>query len=281
MTHPLRPTGLALVACACGGSPPLEQPAPPPRPPVIQPVVNEAPQAASGSGLTAGPFSFTPVLHATTLIEVDGLRVWLDPWSKADLSAAAPADVVLITDIHGDHLDEDGLAAVVGADTVIVGPQAVKDARDGKVDVVVANGQTVEVKGLTITGVAMYNLTRGPEPGRLFHDKGRGSGYLIEKSGTRVYLAGDTACTDEMKALTNIDLAFLPMNLPYTMTPEEAAECVAAFKPAVAVPYHYRDSDPGVFAAALADVEGVTVTQVAFYGEDAPPGGDPPPGQGE
>jgi L-ascorbate metabolism protein UlaG (beta-lactamase superfamily) len=97
----------------------------------------------------------------------------------------------------------------------------------------------------------MYNLVRGPQPGRLFHDQGRGNGYIITLAGKRLYFAGDTECTPEMKALTNIDVAFLPMNLPYTMTPAEAADCARAFKPKVVYPYHYQGQDPKAFAEAL------------------------------
>jgi len=97
----------------------------------------------------------------------------------------------------------------------------------------------------------MYNLTRGPAPGQLYHPKGRGNGYLLTLGGKRVYIAGDTACTPEMRALTNIDVAFLPMNLPYTMPPTEAAACAKAFEPHIVYPYHYRGSDLKAFADAL------------------------------
>jgi L-ascorbate metabolism protein UlaG (beta-lactamase superfamily) len=101
----------------------------------------------------------------------------------------------------------------------------------------------------------MYNLKRGPEEGKLFHDKGRGNGYVVELAGLRTYIAGDTECIDEMKALENIDVAFVPMNLPYTMTPDEAAPCVKAFAPKVLYPYHYNDSDLSGLAAMVAPTE--------------------------
>ena len=102
----------------------------------------------------------------------------------------------------------------------------------------------------------MYNLVRGPEAGKLFHDKGRGNGYVVTFGDKRVYLSGDTECTPEMKALTEIDVAFVCMNLPYTMTPEEAAGCVAAFDPKVVYPYHYGESDLTKFSSALAAEQG-------------------------
>lgn len=216
-----------------------------------------------------GPFHVTPVYHGTAMISVGEATIWLDPWSKAALDDRPTADVVLITDIHQDHLDEAAIAKVSGPQSVFVAPQAVADKRGG-IQHVLGNGETVTVAGLQITAVPMYNLKRGPESGGLFHDKGRGNGYILEKDGTRIYFAGDTACTDEMKALTEIDAAFLPMNLPYTMPPEEAAGCISAFKPTLAIPYHYAGSDLAAFSAALRDTDGVTVQLAEFY-----PGGLP------
>ena len=211
--------------------------------------------------------TLTPHLHASTLLEFGEVSVWLDPWSKRAFGDVSPADYVLITDIHADHMDPAGLAAVSGPDTRVFGPQAVADALAPTEIVVLANGETTALLDpLTLSAVPMYNHTRGPEPGKLYHDKGRGNGYLLSQGGLVLYIAGDTACTDEMKALENVDVALIPMNLPYTMTPEEAAECVAAFKPTVAIPYHYRDSDPGVFAAAL-EGSGVQVLRVEYYPE--------------
>jgi len=228
---------------------------------------------AGADSVTAGPFKVDSIYHGTLRLTHGDTVLWVDPWTKAPLPDAPKADLLLLTDLHFDHLDEAGIAKVAKADTKVVGPRAVADKRKEaghSVDHVLANGESVELAGVRITATPMYNLERGPEPGTLFHEKGRGNGYLLESAGTRIYLAGDTACTDEMKALTDIDLALLPMNLPYTMPPEEAAECVAAFKPKVVVPYHYAGSDLSVFEKALADVPGVTVKTV-----DAYPGGLP------
>ena len=111
----------------------------------------------------------------------------------------------------------------------------------------------------------MYNLQRGPSPGQLFHDKGRGNGYVVTLGGKRLYIAGDTECTPEMKALKDIDVAFVPMNLPYTMPPSEAAECVKAFKPKIVYPYHYRGQNLDEFASALKG-SGVDVRIRDWYG---------------
>lgn len=97
----------------------------------------------------------------------------------------------------------------------------------------------------------MYNLVRGPAPGKLYHDKGRGNGYVMTYGGKRFYFSGDTEVTPEMRALKNIDVAFLCMNLPYTMPPEEAAEGLKAFRPKIVVPYHYRGSDLTILQKAL------------------------------
>ena len=103
----------------------------------------------------------------------------------------------------------------------------------------------------------MYNLERGPSAGQLFHTKGRGNGYVLTMGGKRIYIAGDTECTPEMKALKNIDVAFVPMNLPYTMTPAEAAECVKAFAPKIVYPYHYNQAtNAQEFTAALKGTPG-------------------------
>ena len=110
----------------------------------------------------------------------------------------------------------------------------------------------------------MYNLQRGPSAGQLFHTKGRGNGYVVTLGGKRLYFAGDTECTPEMKALKNIDVAFIPMNLPFTMPPAEAAECAKTFVPKVAIPYHYQGQNPQEFQAALKG-SGVEVRLLKWY----------------
>ena len=115
-----------------------------------------------------------------------------------------------------------------------------------------ANGETKNISGVTIEAVPMYNVRPDPQfGGAIFHTKGRGNGYVVTIGGKRLYFAGDTACTLEMKGLKIIDVAFLPMNLPFTMPPSEAAECARAFKPKIVYPYHYFESDPKEFEAAL------------------------------
>ena len=129
---------------------------------------------------------------------------------------------------------------------------------------VLANGQTKTVAGVTVEAIAMYNLQRGPAAGQLFHTKGRGNGYVITIGGKRLYFAGDTECTPEMKALKNIDVAFLPMNLPYTMPPSEAADCAKAFQPKIVYPYHFQGQKVEDFQAALKG-SGIDVRVLTWY----------------
>jgi L-ascorbate metabolism protein UlaG (beta-lactamase superfamily) len=196
-----------------------------------------------------GPLKITPIMHASLMLEFGGKIIHVDPWSQADFSGLPPADVILITDVHPDHMDRAAIDKVKKAGTVIIAPKSV--AADITEAQTISNGEKKTIAGLELEAIPMYNLERGPEPGALFHDKGRGNGYILTLGGKRIYLAGDTECTAEMKALKNIDVAFIPMNLPYTMPPSEAAECAKAFKPKVAYPYHFRGSDPQEFANAL------------------------------
>ena len=210
-----------------------------------------------------GEIRITPILHGSVQVEFGDTVIYVDPWSQGDYSSAPKADLVLVTDIHGDHLDAEAIASLSQEGTELVVSAAVAEELGS--GTVLANGESMEVAGIHIEAIPMYNLKRGPEEGKLFHEKGRGNGYLLTLGGKRIYIAGDTACTPEMKALEDIDVAFVPMNLPYTMPPEEAAECVAAFKPAVVYPYHYRGSDLELFKGGLADVPEVEVRLREWY----------------
>ena len=198
---------------------------------------------------TEGELKITPVTHGSLMLEFKGKVIHVDPWGRGDYTGLPKADLILITDIHGDHLDPAQVKKLKKTGTRIVAPQAV--ARTETEAVVLHNGQKKVVSDLEIEAVPMYNHRRGPSPGKLYHDKGRGNGYVLTLGGKRVYISGDTACIPEMKSLADIDIAFVTMNLPYTMPPEEAAECVKAFKPKIVYPYHYRGSDLNVFTRAL------------------------------
>jgi L-ascorbate metabolism protein UlaG (beta-lactamase superfamily) len=199
---------------------------------------------------TAKPVTVVPISHATMVLNAGDVHVYVDPVGGAEAFAGQPvANIVLVTDIHGDHLSTSTLAAVVGATTTLIVPQAVKDLLPEALATkarVLKNDDVVTEQGLTITAMPMYNV---PETDDSRHVKGRGNGYVIDVGDTRVYIAGDTGPTPEMKALTSIDMAFIPMNLPYTMSVEEAAQAVVSFAPAKVYPYHYRQPD------GFADVE--------------------------
>lgn len=212
---------------------------------------------------TAGDLKITPVRHGTVLLQIAGKSWYVDPWSQADYSTLPKADVILITDIHGDHMDPKAIAQIAKDGTVIVAPKAV--AATVKEAKVIGNGDKTTVNGVEIEAVPMYNLKRGPEDGKLYHDKGRGNGYVLNIGGKRVYFSGDTEVTDEMKALKNIDVAYICMNLPYTMPPDEAAAGVKAFRPKVVYPYHFRGSDLGVFENALKGENGIEVRVRNWY----------------
>ncbi len=197
----------------------------------------------------AGSVKITPIHHASLMIETGGKVIEVDPSSAGKYDGLPKADLILITDIHGDHLDPKAIAQVRKVSTTFIAPEAVaKTVTEAKV---LRNGEKTTWDQWTIEAVPMYNLKRGPSEGKLYHDKGRGNGYILTYGGSRIYIAGDTEGTPEMQALKNIDVAFVPMNLPYTMTPEEAAEAVRAFHPKVVYPYHYGQSDVKAFAKAL------------------------------
>jgi L-ascorbate metabolism protein UlaG (beta-lactamase superfamily) len=206
-----------------------------------------APDTLEAAG---GPITIAPIYHATLQLVWAGHVIDVDPVAQGDYTGLPAPDLVLITDIHGDHLDPATVAKLRKPTTVIVAPAAVAPKFDHPV--VMANGDSRTVEGIPIEALPMYNLTRGPAPGQLYHPKGRGNGYILTLGGKRVYIAGDTEGTPEMTALKNIDVAFIPMNLPYTMSPAEAAVAVKAFRPHVVYPYHYRGSDLKPFADALA-----------------------------
>jgi L-ascorbate metabolism protein UlaG (beta-lactamase superfamily) len=203
---------------------------------------NAGTRATDHFATAKGPLDVTPLNHASVLFGWSGKSIYADPTMVALADPTLPkADVIFLTDIHPDHLDPAAIGRLSKEGTLVVGPPAV--AEKAHVDVVMKNGDTQDVAGVSAEAVPMYNLVRGPAPGKLFHDKGRGNGYVLDFGGLRVYLSGDTECTPEMRALQRIDVAFVCMNLPYTMPPPEALQCVEAFRPKVLFPYHYRGSD--------------------------------------
>jgi L-ascorbate metabolism protein UlaG (beta-lactamase superfamily) len=214
-----------------------------------------------------GAVTITALGHASVQVEQGGKVIIVDPVTMmADLSKAKPADLILVTDIHGDHYDPAAVAKLRKPDAPVVVPQAVADMKQIPNPTVMANNtmRTNEqaLAGLTIIAVPAYNVQRGPAPGQLYHPRGRGQGYVIafsdklaavrQKQAAQVYVAGDTECIPAMSTwVTDVNAALMPMNLPYTMTPAEAAACVKEFKPKIAIPYHYMGQKPEEFADAL------------------------------
>ncbi len=194
--------------------------------------------------------SIDPIMHGTAIINWGEMVIYLDPTGGAEAFEGKPnPDFVLITDIHGDHMDAKTLIALELGDTKILAPQAVKDQLPkelGEKISVINNDETQNFMEFSITAIPMYNL---PEAADAFHPKGRGNGYLLEKDGKRFYISGDTEDIPEMRNLKNIDMALVAMNLPYTMTVDQAAEAVLAFQPKQVYPFHYRGGD------GLSDVE--------------------------
>ena len=211
-----------------------------------------------------GPVKITPVYHASLEIEAGGKVIIIDPAKPANFSGIPQADLVLITDIHGDHMDPDLLKTVSKVDTTVIAPAAV--AKTVTTAKVINNGEKTTWGDWTIEAIPMYNTTasRGPKPGMVFHEKGRGNGYVLTYGGKRFYFSGDTEGIPEMRALKNIDVAFICMNLPYTMTPDEAADAVKAFHPKVAIPYHYKGQDISVFKKDL-EGTGIDVRLLEWY----------------
>lgn len=188
-----------------------------------------------------GTLQIQPVLHGTVVFTWDGKTIYADPYggAKAFEGIAAP-DLILITDIHGDHMSLETLQAIETSKAIVVAPQAVADKLPENLKaktVVLANGKSTTQLSIVIEAIPMYNL---PEEAESRHMKGRGNGYILSLGGKRVYLSGDTEDIPEMRALKNIDVAFVCMNLPFTMDINQAASAVLEFKPKVIYPYHYR-----------------------------------------
>lgn len=185
-----------------------------------------------------------PVSHSTAVITWGDEVFYIDPTGGAEaFKGKEEPGFILISDIHGDHTDPETLKELNLGDTKIIVPQAVKELLPKEMHaqlIVLNNGESTDLMGFKIEAIPMYNLPQAPDA---FHPKGRGNGYLMEKGGKRLYLAGDTEDIPEMRNLKNIDIALIPMNLPYTMTEDQAAEAVLAFKPKMVYPYHYRGKD--------------------------------------
>ncbi len=189
-----------------------------------------------------GPLAITFIGHGTLMFTINKMVIQVDPVSGyADYSTLPKADLILVTHHHGDHLDPAAIEKSSKPGTEIILTETC--AQQLKKGTVLKNGETRIIKGLTIEAVPAYNLVHKRDNGQPFHPKGEGNGYIITCGYKKIYVAGDTENIPEMSNLKGIDIAFLPMNLPYTMTPEMVAEAVKAFKPKILYPYHYGETD--------------------------------------
>jgi len=229
---------------------------------LAMPVFAHAAAAPQTFQTAAGAVKITALYHATAMIEAGGKIIYVDPANPSKFDGLPKADLILITHVHPDHMDPASIGQISKTGTGILAPRAVlatvKSAQP------ISNGETKMWEGWTIEAVPAYNLKRGPAPGKLFHEKGIGNGYVLTYGGMRFYFSGDTEGVPEMRALKNIDVAFVCMNLPYTMPPDEAADAVKAFHPKVVIPYHYRGSDLAVFQKGL-EGTGIEVRLLDWY----------------
>lgn len=182
-----------------------------------------------------------PVFHGTLALQWKDISIYCDPYGGTErFSGIKAPDLIFITDIHGDHMDKSTLEGLDTSEAIFIVPQAVADQLPENYKsnmVLMKNGEKKKISGITVEALPMYNL---PESEDAPHVKGRGNGYVLTMDDKRIYISGDTEDIPEMRTLKNIDVAFVCMNLPYTMPVEQAADAVLEFKPAVVYPYHYR-----------------------------------------
>lgn len=219
----------------------------------------------------SGEIVIHPVEHASFVLEAAGVVIYVDPVGGAEAYGAYPApDLILITHEHGDHFDVATIGGLAVEGTKIIANPAVVEMLDADLQAAteaaaLANGESTTFGDITIDAIPAYNTT---EDRLMYHPQGRDNGYILGIEGRRVYIAGDTEDTPEMRALTDIDIAFVPMNLPFTMDVNQAASGVAAFAPGVVYPYHYGDSDLDEFERLLGEeTDAVEVVRGAWYPE--------------
>lgn len=207
---------------------------------------------------SAGDLKITFIGHGTLMFTFGGKVIHVDPVTReADYTKLPKADMVLITHEHRDHLDGKALEIIRTEKTAVVLTETC--AKEVKGGIVMKNGDVKTVEGLKIEAVPAYNIVHMRSPGLPYHPKGVGNGYIITFGDKRVYVAGDTENTPEMKGLKDIDIAFLPMNLPFTMTPEMVADAAKALKPKILYPYHYGETDTSKIVELLKDIKEIEV----------------------
>ncbi len=205
-----------------------------------------------------GELVITFIGHGTLMMTCGGKVIHIDPWTPlADYTKLPKADLILITHEHRDHLDPKAVHLLQKNGTIVVIPEKCREAVPN--GLVMKNGDKKKVLDLDIEAVPAYNLIHKRPDGQPFHPKGQGNGYVLTFGKTRVYIAGDTENIPEMQNLKDIAIAFLPMNLPYTMTPEMTASAAKMFRPKVLYPYHYGQTDPQKLVQLLAEDKDIEV----------------------
>jgi len=205
-----------------------------------------------------GDLKITFIGHGTLMLNFQGKIIHVDPVGRyANYKNLPKADIILVTHEHGDHLDPNAIERIREENTDFVYTKKCKNSVKG--GEVMQNGDTITVQGIKIEAVPAYNIQHMRSPGTPFHPKGDGNGYILTFGDKRIYIAGDTENTPEMKALRDIDVAFLPMNLPYTMSPEMVADAAKAFRPKILYPYHYGNTDTSKLVELLKDEEVIEV----------------------
>jgi L-ascorbate metabolism protein UlaG (beta-lactamase superfamily) len=200
---------------------------------------------------SAGDVTIQPLNHATLILSQGSHVLYFDP-AKVDFTGQPAPTAILITHAHGDHFDPDNLGKIAGKAPIVVTEEIMGKLPDAlkAQATVMKNGDSGTIDGIPVLAVPAYNISADKLQ---YHPKGVGNGYVLSLGDKQIYVAGDTENTPEMEALTGIDVAFLPMNQPYTMTPEQAAEAVKAFKPRIVYPYHSRGTDTQKFADLVGD----------------------------
>lgn len=199
-----------------------------------------------------GTLEITFIGHGTVMISFNDYIIHIDPVSaEADYSILPDADMILVTHDHGDHLDPSAISKIIKKGTVVICNNSSASRIDNPM--VMKNGETIEVDGITVEAVPAYNIVNQRSAGNPFHPRGTGNGYILGFGGKRIYIAGDTENIPEMSNFGKIDIAFLPMNLPYTMTPEMVSEAARVLNPVVLYPYHFGNTDTGRLLELLKD----------------------------
>lgn len=213
-------------------------------------IVSAMPEITNGQGVpefdkvttSAGTVELHFIGHGSLMFKVNGTVIHIDPVSSvANYDFLPKADIILVTHEHGDHLDAELIGKIKKPGTLVLCNTT--SAKTIPWAMVMQEGSRQELKGVVVEAVPAYNIVNERAPGQPFHPKGQGLGYVLTIGGKKFYVAGDTENTPEMKGLKNIDVAFLPMNLPYTMTPEMVADAAKAFRPKILYPYHFGETD--------------------------------------